>query len=1124
MKLTILLSIVFMHASAAGLTQKITLTEKNSPLKRVFSEIRKQTGYGFLYTEAVLNESKLVSLSVKNATVEETLDLIFKNQPISYSIEDKTVILKLNESRLTASVVITGRVVGDKSVPLQSVSVKVKDAATGTTTDAQGNYRITVEEDATLVFSYLGYNTEEVNVRGKTIINVVMTLKEDALGEVVVVAYGTVRKGESTSSTAQVNYEQFKNRPLTNIASALEGAAPGIQSLSASGQPGEAPAIRVRGFGSINADQNPLYVVDGAIYDGGLSNFNMEDVESITVLKDAASTALYGSRGANGVIIITTKSGKKSRNGLSFKVSQGIVSRALPEYDRVDAFEYYPLMWQAYRNLLISSGQTEAVASQNATNGIKAQLGYNPFNVPDSDIVRTDGTLNPNAKLLYADDLDWAAPIERLGQRQEYSVGLTGSNDKSNYYASFGYLNEKGFLKNSDQNRFMGRLNATAQPLNWFRAGINMSGTLTGSSRSGLSASTRIENPFFFARTIGPIYPVYLHNPATGEYILDATGKRIYDQGAAMGPGLPLRPGAAYGGRHSIQENELDREMYSRNYTGARSFAEISFLKNFKITANISADITNFNNSIYSNNVIGPNAPAGLATKENVRTTSYTFNQLLNYTKSFDLHNLSVLAGHENYSRKIETSETSRTSQIVANNYELDNFAVVTSATSFIDNYRVESYLSRLNYNFDGKYFLSASLRADGNSRFHPDRRWETFYSLGLAWRIDRESFMANNKIVNSLRLRASYGRVGNDAGIGYYPYQALYALGFNNGTEPGIRQSNVPNTDITWEGQKSIDAAVEFGIFKNRITGTVEYYNRISDDLIFDVPLPLSLGGYSVFKNIGALVNKGWELQLSGDVIKRQAFTWNIGLNASTLKNEITRMPADRPEIVESGSFRKLAVGRSIYDYWMYEFKGVDPSDGMSLYGANNTSLASNIIKGGDTLTKLQSNAKFVYSGSAIPDFYGSLTTRLSYKGLEFSALFSYQIGGKIYDAPYASLMHNGTYGTAWHRDILRAWQKPGDETDVPRLLNGEVNVISNRYLTDASFLSVRSVGLSYNLPKEWIAKINARGARIYVNGENLHWFSARKGMNVQQSFTGITSNVYVPAKTFTLGLNVDF
>lgn len=1054
-------------------------------------------------------------------------------------------------SQLSAqSRTVTGKITDPKGNPLSGVSVAVKGAQQGTTSDGEGNFSIKVSRSTKiLVITAVGFASKEISLGAENTLSIQLSIQGNNLDEVVVVAYGTIKKSENTSSSVQVNFDKFKNRPLTNVSSAIEGAAPGIQTLSANGQPGSAQSIRIRGFGSLNASNDPLIVVDGVPYSnglfnvpytGGLSNINMEDVESISVLKDAAATALYGSRGSNGVVIITTKKGKRNKNLLSFKMSQGFSSRAIPEYDRVNAFQYYPLEWQAYRNSLVyTSGQTMATANQNATNGIKNNLAYNPFNVADNDIVRTDGTLNPNAKLLWPDDLDWNKDLVRQGRRQEYDIAYSGGSDKSDFYSSFGYVKEQGYVIKSDFGNFTGRLNVNSQPVKWFKTGVNITGNITNSNtindNNGLGG-TAYANPFFFTRTMGPIYPVHAHNPATGALLLDATGQPFYDYGNMSSLGIPNRASNASPGRHVIAETKLNNSLFKRNVLSARGYADLIFTRDLKFTTNIAVDVTDNEINLYENNKIGDGAPAGRATKNTISSTSYTFNQLLTYSKSINKHNFSILAGHENYDFHYDYFYGQSQGQAVEGNTDLSNFSTVNSLTSYTDLYRIESYLSRANYDFDNKYFISGSLRRDANSRFKKDVRAANFWSVGLGWRMDKEKFLSSVTWVNLLKLRASYGRVGNDAVLNilssgattpnYYPYQALYALGYNNSGEPGIWQNALPDDALTWETAKSADVAAEFSLLKNRVSGTIEYYNRVTDGLIFGVQLPLSNGGYTVNKNVGSMTNKGIEIQLGGDIIRKQHFNWHMDVNWTKFTNRITKMPDGQKEII-SGT-KKLSVGHSIYDYWLRDWQGVDPSDGSGLYRANTYNAAdSRVRKDGDTVSVNQNNARFAYEGSAIPDFHGSVSNTFSYRAFELTVLLTYQVGGKVYDDTYAQLMHPGLYGAALHKDALRAWQKAGDITDVPRMDNsksGIFDAVSSRWLTDASFLNIRTVSLAYQLPMSLLSKINSSGARVFLSGENLQWFSARKGMNVQQFFTGVTSNAYTPTRTITVGLNVNF
>ncbi|ANE52232.1 SusC/RagA family TonB-linked outer membrane protein [Flavisolibacter tropicus] len=1049
---------------------------------------------------------------------------------------------------------ITGKVSDDKGNPAPNVSVQVKGSKVGTVTGSDGSFTLTVPADAkTLVISSIGFSTQELSVNDRSNFALTLQKEDQSMSEVVVVAYGTAKKGAVTNSVAQVTAKELENRPVTNVISALSGVAPGVTTNSSNGQPGSSPAVRIRGFGSLNASSSPLYVVDGVPYDYDISNINVDDIENVSVLKDAASSALYGARAANGVIQITTKKGKKDRTQISANVSQGFVSRAIEEYERVGAMDYYPLMWEAYRNSLVypTSGAAIPVADASRLasglyprntagnqiygtrtfSDISQLLAYNPFNVARTEIVRPDGTLNPNAKLLYADDLDWLQEIQRTGSRGDYTVSVSGGAPKSDYYLSLGYTNEKGYVENSDYKRYSSRLNMNTQPLGWLKLGLNIAGIVTKANQGADDgSSTGLVNPFYTNRIIGPIYPVYAHDQTTGAYILDEKGNRIYDLGSMANLGLPNRP--TIGGRHAIYETLLNENILQRNALNNRLSAEVSFLRNFKFTTNVSADISNSLRSQFENKIVGDGAPSGRARRNTSDNLTLTINQLLNFNKTFGRHTVEALIGHENYDATYKSVTTLRTGQIVDGITELSNFTTTATLASNKDRYKIESYLSRANYSLDNKYFLSASLRRDGSSRFHPDNRWGNFWSVSGAWRIDQEAFMSNLSWLSALKLRASYGQVGNDDILDangnsiYYAYQSFYNVGQNNNTEPGAAQSTTSaNPALKWEKNNSFDVALDFGLLKNRINGSVEYFDRRSDNLLFRVPPPVSSGTLSDPQNAGSMYNKGIEVSVNGDVIRKHDFNWNLGVNWTTFENKITKMP--QTEVI-TGT-QKWMVGQSRYDFWLRDWYGVNPADGAALFVANaNVPANSFIIKEGgkDVLvTTDQNNAAYHYAGSAIPDFYGSIINSLNYKGFGLSFQLNYQVGGKVYDAAYAQLMHSGSYGVAMHTDITKRWQKAGDITDVPRLdagRNTTFGVASDRWLVDASYLNVQNVTFHYTLPKGLLSKAHLQNTRVYVSGENLYMFTKRQGLNPTQNFTGQTSNVYVPSRVITAGINL--
>jgi TonB-linked SusC/RagA family outer membrane protein len=861
-------------------------------------------------------------------------------------------------------------------------------------------------------------------------------------------------------------------------------------------------------------------------FSANIANLNPDDIESITILKDAASTSLYGARAANGVVMVTTKKGKDGESNISVKYTKGFNSRGLQEYDRIGAADYYPLMWESYRNSLAyraTNPVAMGTANTTATNGIVGLLGYNIYDVPNNQLVDTDGKLNPAARQLYSDaDIDWAAPMIRQGNRDEINLNFSGGTKKGNYYLSTAYLKDKGFIIRSDYERFTGRLSINNQVKSWMKTGANLSTTIIKSNQADADGNTSFVNPFFFSRNMGPIYPVYALDPANpGQYLTLADGTRRFDYGNLNALGLPNRP--QYGGRHSVAETLLNQNYFRRNVLGTRAYIEAKFLKDFTFTTNLGVDLTNSNFVTFGNPEIGDGAPAGRSTHSFSNLTSYNLNQLLNYNKSFGSHNVDVLLGHENYQENTNFLSGSRSQQILDGNVELVNFTTTTDLNSQLDTRRVEGYFSRLNYDFNEKYFASFSIRRDGSSKFYKDSRWGTFFSVSGAWRLDQEEFIKELPFISSLKLRASYGQTGNDGDISRYAWQPLYGLGWNNASEAGILQQSLGNRLLEWESSDASDVALEFGLFKNRVRGAVEYYNRQSSNLIFDVPLPLSAGIGTETRNIGTMFNRGVEVELNLEVLKYKDFSWDLNLNATKNKNQITKMPDENKEIINGT--KKLVEGRSIYDFWLREYMGVSTETGEVLYrAANYVAANSTITDGGDTLTTSLNNARYHFNGSAIPKVTGGFTNTFRYKGFSLSALIVYQIGGKVYDGAYAGLMGSGGYGSAKHVDILNRWQKPGDVTDVPRMdigRTGDFDGASDRWLIDASYLNVRSITLNYGVPPRFASKAFLQNASVYVSAENFFIASRRKGMNVQQNFAGTTGNVFSLSKSIVTGIS---
>ncbi|WP_099711136.1 SusC/RagA family TonB-linked outer membrane protein [Flavobacterium sp. 9] len=878
-------------------------------------------------------------------------------------------------------------IVSDNSGPIPGANVTVKGTKSSAQTDLDGKYAVKAKTGDILVFSYMGMQDAVVTIGASSTVNT--KLKEDGkeLDEVVVVAYGKAKKSSYTGSATQIKSEQLENRPLTNALSVLEGSTSGVQVQSSAGQPGSAPEVRIRGFSSVNGSNTPLYVVDGVPFAGDISNINSNDIESLTVLKDASSTSLYGSKAANGVIIITTKTGKSNKDKFSLNVSTGMTSRSIKDYKRVDAYQYYPLEWEAIRNSRPMATQAQIDAANIYASGrVGTVLVTNPFNVPIGSVVGTDGKLNPNAQLLYPQDLDWEKQLERAGVRQNVDFSYQGKSEKSNYFASLGHLNEEGYIRNTGFERTTGRLNLNTSLNNWFKTGVNISGTLTNSKlgTDGVANTNSFNNPFRTIRYMGPIYPVFDHTE-NGDYVLDDNGERVYST---------LRGSGASNGRNIVYETLNNTDVKKGLALSGRTFFEISFLKDFKFTTNASIDKTYSNRTYSYNTLIGDGSPTGLMSKEDRIFTGVTYNQLLNYSKKIGNHSVTALLGHESFDYERNWTAGVKTGQVAPDNIEFINYATVTTLESITRNYSTESYFSRVGYDYMDKYIFSASLRRDSSSKFAKDNQWGNFWSFSGAWIVSKENFLSDVSWVNDLKLRASMGQVGNDShiasdrdedgtitnGLNYYIGQSTYKLGNDNGGEGGVIIYGSAATDLKWEVNTQKDVAVEFGLFKNRLKGSIEYYNRNTDGLIFDVPNALSSGLDYRVENIGSMVNKGFEITLDGVILKTNDFSWSLNVNASTISNKITKLP--QKEIIDGT--KKLTVGSSIYDYWLRDWYGVDPADGYALYVAD-----PNLIVAGDSTQRVvngvnvttdQNKALYHYAGSAIPDLFGSFGNTFKY------------------------------------------------------------------------------------------------------------------------------------------------
>lgn len=1023
---------------------------------------------------------------------------------------------------------VTGKVTDDQGKPLAAASVQAKgNGKIGTSTGNDGTFKITIPQSVTtLIISSVGFKTTEVSVATNSNVSVQLAPDAGSLDEVVVtVPYGTIKKTAFTGSENTITTKQIEKQQVTSVTKAIEGLAPGILATNGGGAPGSNAAIQIRGFGSITQGSGPLYVLNGIPYDGSLTSIAPEDIESVTLLKDATASALYGSRAAGGVIMIQTKTGKKGRPSVTARVTQGILSRGIPEYDRLGPKEYYELMWEATRNSFqygqgISAAQSGQLASAQLTDN--NHLVYNAYNVPGANLVDpVTGKLNGSAQLLWNES--WEDALFRNAARTNATLSISGASDKTNFYISGNYLNEQGIMRNSDYKRYSFRANVNTAATEWLNAGVSIDGAYYDRN-DVLSGGTATSNPFYYSRYMGPIYPVYRHDLTTGAFI-DSAGQHTLDWGIPTQMGA--RPYAA--NSNLLGSLALDKRQAHVFNGNAQPYAEVKFLKDFTFRTNMGVTLNENNGLTYQNSQYGDAANVqGRGTVSASRTFSFTINQLLSWNHQFKAHTVRALAGHESYKNKSWGLSATKTGYSFPGYYELNN-AGTTEGTpsSSQDVATIESYFGQVNYDYNGKYLANVNYRRDGSSRFAPDVRWGNFYSAGAAWRVSRESFLKNTAWLNDLKLKASYGQVGNQDIGNLYNYIDYY---YANGLGQYAASSVLANPNTIWEKSIKFNVGIDFTVFKNRLQGSIEYFRNTNKDLLMAVslaPSPGAAGGgfQTVYQNIGGIRNSGIEVQLGYNAIRHRNFDWRIDLNVTHLKNEVTKLypTADKNGGIVSGT-KKISVGYDLYSFWLKEYAGVDAATGEALWYKDVLD-ANNKATGERVLTNDISKASFYRMGSAIPKFNGGLTNSFRYMNFDLSILMTFAYGGKFYDGNYAGLMHSGSYGTAWSTDILQRWQKPGDITNVPKVQNAVANQegASSRWLMDGSYLNVKNITLTYTLPATVAKRMHVAGMSVFGNIDNAGLFSAKKGMDPQRSFTGTADATYPPYRTVTFGLNVN-
>ena len=865
---------------------------------------------------------------------------------------------------------ISGTVISDGE-PLPGVSVQIKGETTGTITDMDGKYSISAPSDAILVYRFVGLKTVEQPVNGRNMINVTLESDSKELDEVMVVAYATAKKYSFTGAASTVKGDEIAKLQVASVSRALEGTVSGVQASAASGQPGTDAEIRIRGIGSINASSAPLYVVDGVPFDGSVNSINPDDIASMTVLKDAASAALYGSRGANGVIIITTKQGQTdSKTTVNVKASFGGSNRAVRDYDRIGTNDYFQLYWEALRNQYAKDTEnyTPATAAAQASKDLVTKLmgdGPNPYGTNYPQPVGTDGKLVDGARPLW--DFDWSDAMEQQALRTELNLNVSGGGQKNQYFFSAGYLNDKGIALESGYQRFNLRSNITSEMTSWLKGGVNMS-FAHSMQNYPVSSDTKTSNVINAGRTMPGFYPIYEVN-ADGSLKTDANGELIPDFGS-------YRPSGSTSNWNLPATLPLDKSERMKDEFSGRTFLEVTFIPGLKFKTSFNFDLINYNSLDFTNSLIGPSVTTGGgSSRVNTRTFSWTWNNIVTYDKTIGEHHFNILAGQEAYSYRYDELSASRTKMALPDMPELVVGSQLTGGSGYRIDYALAGYFTQLLYDYQSKYFFSASYRRDGSSRFAPETRWGNFWSLGASWRIDRENFMiSTSDWLSALTLKASYGAQGNDNLGTYYASKGLYAIVSNLG-ENALFSDRIATPKLKWETNLNFNVGIDFSLWNNRVSGSFDFFQRRSKDLLYSRPVAPSLGYKSVDENVGALKNTGIELSLNGTLINTQDFIWKLGLNLTHYKNEVTELPLK--DMPPSG-VNKLAVGRSVYDFYTKEWAGVDPENGNPLWYMDILDKDDNVVGRGTTSVYKDATDYFV-NKSSLPKVYGGFNTSFS-------------------------------------------------------------------------------------------------------------------------------------------------
>lgn len=984
--------------------------------------------------------------------------------------------------------------------PLIGATISVKgNEAQGVVTDIEGKYILQIpNSDCTLVVAYLGMKTQELKAPSSGILNISLEAESMNLDEVVVTGYGNFSKSSFTGSANTLRADMMKNVPVMTVEQKLQGMTTGVNITSSSGQPGANQSIRIRGMGSFNASQEPLFVIDGvpvtsgSLSTGGadaaymnnsktniMSTLNPSDIENITVIKDAAAASLYGSRAANGVILITTKQGKAGRTQVSLNIAGGFSDAAVDFRPTLSGDQRYELLYEGLYNYALDKqmkSPSEYAGQEIGKYAYVPELGYT----------------------------DWRKELLRTAIHQNYEASVSGGNERTTFYASLGYNSQEGLAKNSSLDRYSARLNMSQKVGKYGEVGANVMFTQMNQEMNEERGSSI--NPFLDV--------AMLMNPSMT--VKDKDGNYV---GAY--PGTTLNP---------LRDILTDYNRTRMTRMFSTGYASIEPLKGLKLKETLSYDYTIQKDSRYFNplSAAGPKSGSDAQTSKGfIEYGKLISSTSLNYVHTFNYkHHLDVLAAYEIESYQTDKASGER-SRLPSNSnlVEPDNASVLNSFISSTQAYRMLSYLSRLNYDYDDRYYIAGSFRRDGSSRLSPKNRWGNFWSVSGMWHLSNESFMKPIKhILSDVKIRASYGVNGNQPGS-LYGYMGLYTYGQSYMGGFGSYESSLANPNLKWEKNYNLNIGLDLA-FLSRIFLSIEYYNRDTKDLLYSLPISATTGFTNYLSNVGQLNNKGVELELRTINFATPHFNWSTVLNLSHNSNKIISLNGQLEQSIE-GTWFIHKVGLPYHTFYVKEFAGVDPQNGDALYYTNTLNKDGSYSR---EITNDISKAQAIPYKSVNPKISGGLTNILNYKQLDLSFTLTYSLGGYSFDK-LGTYIENGTTNIYTSKYNLPAyamdrWQKPGDQTDVPRFVYNQSASDNNssRYIHSTDHLRLKNLTLGYTLPREWTRKVMVNKARFYFSGSNLLTWAKWKQYDPETPVNGEVFCEAPPMRTFSFGVQLTF